>query len=232
MQEAVLTEHAQTVLCMLMCLSVFMYVIYKSFRNVSVKGTVTVIAPLSAVLCAGLFFCMTLPARFGAMNPAFVLYAAASAVLLAFMLGDAVKGRAGTSQTVIFAVYLFCLAFITLFMRDRETGRKILVDPLSPLRYFSKTGSFARINHFLMNVALFFPFGFLGTALSEDDEFKPVLFLASGLLASCVVESIQLAFGLGECDLSDVLGNALGSLIGSVAALPTGGLWRKLTDRK
>lgn len=72
----------------------------------------------------------------------------------------------------------------------------------------------------LLNVALFLPFGFLGSGYAcKVGRGKRLLIVTSlSLAASLVIELLQLALPVNRvCDVDDLLFNTLGGLLGCVA---------------
>lgn len=230
MQYEIQAQQAMNLLTALMMVSLLIYITYRALGSVSVKGTLLVITPMSALILAGLYMCMTLPGRFGAMRGAFAFYMVLSAVLFSVMMKDIAGNSAGKTHTAVFAVYVLALLFVTLLMRDGKTagdaGREIMMNPFIPFTDFAESKGPGHLMHFLMNIILFLPFGFLGCAASEDGEYRPVLFLSAGLLTSVLIESIQLFFVLGQCDASDILANTAGAFLGALVAIPLGKVWR------
>ena len=59
---------------------------------------------------------------------------------------------------------------------------------------------------------LFVPFGVFGT-LSHPNDISPLDF-GAGFLTSILIETIQLIFSIGECDIGDIIGNTFGTILG------------------
>ena len=81
------------------------------------------------------------------------------------------------------------------------------------VRLFTE-GRTDEILHFLLNAAMFLPFGFLFRMVSGSTAKTA----CAGLFLSAAIEFVQLAASLGQCDMADVAANAVGALAGSVIA--------------
>lgn len=89
------------------------------------------------------------------------------------------------------------------------------------------------IREMVMNAFLFFPFGLTAPYALEtlpcvkDKKSRPVLItvLAALILSGCI-ELIQYLYKFGNCELSDIIMNSLGAMIGSVSYLLSSKLTR------
>ena len=67
----------------------------------------------------------------------------------------------------------------------------------------------------VMNVVLFIPLPLFGCSLFRCGSSKSgLIFIASGIAFSFLIESLQYLFILGQADADDVIFNTLGLLIG------------------
>ena len=109
---------------------------------------------------------------------------------------------------LLFVIYLFVVAYETLFTREIGAERRIELIPFWSYAQFN-------INYIrwqvYMNVFLFIPFGFL-IPFSSKRSFIQTLTI--GLCLSVTIEALQYIFALGLCETDDVIHNTLGCIIG------------------
>ena len=121
---------------------------------------------------------------------------------------------------------LFCLLLIDTAVLIRwGDGMKHLTGFSLPAEYHRLIrGGTARWTEMLANVAVFVPFGFfLSEFLSTTKRFSArrqigrVALAAFGL--SLCIESLQLIFRLGVCEITDLVLNTLGGFIGALMSV-------------
>ncbi len=120
---------------------------------------------------------------------------------------------------IIFILYCIILVWIVLFKLSFSfgdikalfgVGRSI---NLIPFYYPAETDFHAR--EVMLNGIIFAPFGLLLCML--DAGFKKAAFIALG--TSAALEVCQFALAFGACDLTDLITNTLGALVGALAYL-------------
>lgn len=114
----------------------------------------------------------------------------------------------------LFLTYLLAVLFITLLSRDGESNSTdIQMEVFRSLQKALRTHSFETARHMLLNVALFVPLGFFFPMLHERLR-SWLLAMTCGIMLSTAIESVQLAAGLGICDIDDILANTFGMIAG------------------
>ncbi len=125
---------------------------------------------------------------------------------------------------VIFIVYLGLLAYFLFFSErmGREPGEEYMVNlvPFREIRRFAAYAKYFGEKRFRLfalniigNVAAFIPFGLLlPTVRSRRHYFGHAL--ASGILFSLLIETVQLVTRVGTFDVDDIMLNAAGCVIG------------------
>lgn len=68
------------------------------------------------------------------------------------------------------------------------------------------------INNVLGNIVVFIPYGLYIQMFLKNKSFKKSMFIV--ILTSICIEAIQFAFGIGACDIDDVILNCVGGMIG------------------
>lgn len=121
---------------------------------------------------------------------------------------------------VFFLIYLVMMVYF-LFFSERmgripgDRYRYNLV-PLTEIRrylcYRNKIGSFNVLLNLIGNVLCFVPFGFVIPILTSRQTLLRMVLLS--MLASVLVEILQLVSMLGSCDIDDIILNTLGGLLG------------------
>ncbi len=117
---------------------------------------------------------------------------------------------------VLFIVYLLTVLSITLLARSSDSSytNDIYFQPFAPVLEAIEERSWQPLNHTLLNVAMFVPLGFLFPMIDPEELDRLSYTLPVGLMFSTLIESLQLVFRLGQCDIDDIIANTLGALIG------------------
>ena len=120
--------------------------------------------------------------------------------------------RAGV---ILYLLWLAVVLYLTLFSRvGNQGGRAMaLMKPFHGLSEAIAQRSFEPLNHALLNILLFVPFGFFipraNIRLSHAG-----LILLCGIVTSTLIEGLQFILRLGYCDIDDIVANALGAVVG------------------
>lgn len=115
---------------------------------------------------------------------------------------------------MILILYVVVILCITIFSRNTDGDHTTSLLRMDILLQAIQTRSLIPIRHILQNVALFIPVGFLLPYVDKNrlnNLLYPLLF---GLALSVMIESIQLYFDLGQADLTDIVANAIGAVLG------------------
>lgn len=116
---------------------------------------------------------------------------------------------------VVFAVYVGFALKLLLFSRPPGSERSFNLIPFGSVADFLFSGSVGVRNlafgNIAGNVILFVPLGAYVSVLTNWTAARTMIIVAS---ASIAVEVLQGVFGLGASDVSDVILNCLGGLIG------------------
>lgn len=116
--------------------------------------------------------------------------------------------------TAAFAVFCALIVYGTVLMRQGTESTSIVMEPFQRLKEALETGNPEELNHDLTNMLMFVPLGLL-LPLINRKVFHTVSFsFLFGMVVSTLIESIQLLFRLGECDINDIIANTLGAVVG------------------
>ena len=116
---------------------------------------------------------------------------------------------------IVFGVYLFLLVWLVLFKFAPPTkwaslgsSRRLELIPFAA----RETGMRETRREMLANIAIFVPLGaYLSAFFAKKNLFFPVLI---GFCLSLLFEIVQFAFAIGAADVTDLLMNTAGALIG------------------
>ena len=197
------------------------------------------VLPLAAVVLLLIYVMIAVPlliilSRLGNPEMVFmaVLMLAACLVLFAAVAGffrdfyDINKG-----MLALFIAYLLAVAYVTIFSRSEVrvgTGEGgIYMFRFDMIQEAVRTRSLQPVNHLLLNVAMFVPIGFLLPFLYPEKLGKWSYALMAGMLCTTVIEAVQMLFRLGQADLTDIVTNILGALVGRALY----GVFRRLFPR-
>ena len=103
-----------------------------------------------------------------------------------------------------------------LWRTEAQRNRSMEWEPFA--LYRNSTTWFGPLFDYLGNMALFIPLGVLLFILLEHRRRAVALVVVVGALTSATVEMLQYVFALGHSDVSDLLFNTLGALVGAVIA--------------
>ena len=84
-----------------------------------------------------------------------------------------------------------------------------------------------QISEIIENMLVFLPFGLCISAFYPDSEIQNRILLASGL--SLFFEVMQYIFAIGASDITDVIDNMLGAVIGILLYLGMKKIWKEKT---
>ena len=128
------------------------------------------------------------------------------------------KKTTNTVFLVSFAIYFALMIYSTLIDRSSETESAglCLIPFYSYYQLFK--GNTDIFNQSIMNIAFFYPFGFLIGGLDVNFLKKRKWIIAIFAFAfSFCIESLQFIFHLGYAEIDDVIHNTLGAIIGIIA---------------
>lgn len=126
------------------------------------------------------------------------------------------KTRESNITKVLFIVYIIILTWIILFKMQFDIASLEAMN-LRNINLVPFAGSLVVNNkvdtsEIILNVVVFMPFGIYLCMLKEEWSFlKKVVPI---FLASLIFETLQYIFAIGASDITDLLGNTLGGIIG------------------
>lgn len=116
-------------------------------------------------------------------------------------------------NAVLLAISLFFILSITLLFRRSDDYQRVSLIPFDFV--YGVKNSRVLFKSMVMNVVLFIPLPLFGCSLFRCNSNKSgLIFIASGIAFSFLIESLQYLFILGQADADDVIFNTMGLLIG------------------
>ena len=114
----------------------------------------------------------------------------------------------------LFILYLLALVWIIVFKLQfsLDATDRVRTLNLIPLQRSFGDNGFLRISEIVDNILFFLPFGIYLCMLKNDLPFvkKVLCFMGTSL----VFEGIQYVFAIGRADITDILANTLGGILG------------------
>ena len=132
---------------------------------------------------------------------------------------------------VVFGIYLALLAWCILFkfaLRPEEIPHLRGIN-LIPYAASVVVNGKVQISEIIENMLVFLPFGLCISAIYPDSEIQNRILLASGL--SLFFEVTQYIFASGASDITDVIDNTLGAVIGILLYLGMKKIWKEKTGK-
>lgn len=114
---------------------------------------------------------------------------------------------------LFFVVYAGCVFYLTIMGREPNSRSEILVVPFQRVIQGLRRGDRQILNHIILNVVMMVPLGILIPLIHQKLDKFGYAFLG-GAMVSIMIETVQLLFRLGECDVDDIIANTLGAILG------------------
>lgn len=178
--------------------------------------------PLISILLLVLYLCIGIPfviIIFSMGSLDFVLLALLSALSFAIIF-SALAGLfrnfsfVNKGMLALFITYTLAVAYITVFSRDGSNDTSIYMVRSDLIQEVMRTHSLEPLHHSFLNMLMFIPMGFLLPCVYPEKLDHWSYAILMGLMCTTAIESIQLLLRLGQADLTDVITNALGALLG------------------
>lgn len=120
----------------------------------------------------------------------------------------------------LLVAYFALILWVTIVMRiGGEEYINVRSAPLDRVIRAFQTGDWKLFQHFLLNLGMFLPFGFLLKMMDTDRSNGWGNSLLLGVLSSTVIETLQMLLRIGEWDIDDIIANTLGAVVGFLIAM-------------
>ena len=211
-------ELVQLVLVVLLLLCGYIYL----FQIVARRTTNKAALPLIAVVLLLLYAAVTIPlmyliSQLGSMEYILIMALILLACVVLFAAGYGLIrnfSQINKKFLILFILYILVVSYVTIFgRREGENDTSILMT-FDSVRTAFEQGSFEPLNHLALNVVMFVPLGFLFPLIDPEGLDRPSYAFFIGLMASTIIESVQLLLRIGQCDAEDILANTVGAIVG------------------
>lgn len=139
-------------------------------------------------------------------------------VIVAFVLfiRFCLKNRFSMNKrnVILFLIYFGVVLYLTIFMRIGSVYTSVLTTPFDDLITAIEYRDPEMVQHMVLNVLLFVPFGYLIPAMNPEKLKKCSFAFLGGIVCSTVIEGVQMIFSLGQSDIDDIIANSIGAVIG------------------
>lgn len=140
------------------------------------------------------------------------------ASLICVVVNKLIKNKKSTNAILIvsFVGYFFFIIYKTLIDRSSTTeSAGLCLIPFYSYHQFFSGVSTEVLRQSIMNIAFFYPFGFLLSCLDmELIKKRRWLIVLIAFVFSLSIEALQYIFHLGYAEIDDVIHNTLGAFIG------------------
>ena len=113
---------------------------------------------------------------------------------------------------ILFAIYLIILVWALLFKLEFSLDPYIRSINLVPFAAPAVANHKINVSEIILNTAAFIPFGIFISIIRSNGKF--ILKLLPILITTVLIEALQYIFQIGASDITDVIVNILGGIIG------------------
>ena len=124
------------------------------------------------------------------------------------------KNRSSFAVPLLFGIYLFLLIWIIVFKLSFSLDELYGVRSVNllPFYYAYAAGERVHLSEIMNNVAIFVPFGIYLCMFRREPRFGAKLLILAG--TSLSFELLQYALAIGRTDITDLITNTCGGLLG------------------
>lgn len=124
------------------------------------------------------------------------------------------QGNINKTFAVLLYIYAGAVLYVTVLSRiGLEKQYWVKTSLWESIKRFTTVEAGEELRHFGLNILMFLPIGTL-LVLSNKAVYGRWKYFVVGVLFSACIEATQLFFNVGECDVADIAGNGMGTLIG------------------
>ena len=105
-------------------------------------------------------------------------------------------------HVIPFLLYLFAILLVTLVTRRPRADVVLQTEMFASVKEFMVKGTVEDLNHMVLNIVMFMPLGYLFVQMHPQKLGDPAKVVGVGIMLSSVIETCQLIFRLGNCDIS------------------------------
>ena len=126
----------------------------------------------------------------------------------------------------VFGIYLVLLAWLVLFKFATSLSELPSIRGINVIPFYYDQETSVHLKEVLYNIIVFIPLGVYIQILKED--WKIEMKCMAVFLTSFLFEAVQFIFAIGASDITDIIGNTMGGIIGIFFCI----LMKKITPKK
>ena len=131
-----------------------------------------------------------------------------------------------TAARIVFSVYMLLLIWLVLFKFAVSFSELPSIRGINLIPFYYDRETSSHLKEVLYNIIVFVPLGVYVQILGEGWKARAKFFAA--FLVSLLFEVIQFIFAIGASDITDIIGNTLGAVVGIMLCVGM----RKLMPRR
>ena len=113
---------------------------------------------------------------------------------------------------IIFSIYLILLTWLVLFKFATSLSEIPRIRDVNFIPFYYDQETSWHLKEILYNIIVFIPFGVYVQIFKDDWKIAKKCLAALGM--SFVFEVVQFTFAIGASDITDIIGNSLGGIVG------------------
>lgn len=202
----------------LICLLFYTYSIMIQKVNLKIRYSRSMLLGTLSVIFLCVFIYMIILIKITGRHE-FVIYSLLMLVsLVSFVIGGIFIIRnwktVDKKMLLCFVCFFIAVMYITILSRRGTVESTIKMETFSDLKTALQTHSWEPVGHFLLNMIMFVPLGFFLSGIKKGSIIRLGTIALQGITISTVIETTQLLFHWGECDINDIIANSIGAVIG------------------
>ena len=113
---------------------------------------------------------------------------------------------------IVFGIYFFLLVWLVLFKFATSLSKLPSIRGINLIPFYYDQETSAHVKEVLYNIIVFVPLGVYVQIFKEDWKIAKKCMVA--FLISFLLEVVQFIFAIGASDITDIIGNTLGGIVG------------------
>ena len=127
---------------------------------------------------------------------------------------------------IVFGIYLFLLVWLALFKFATSLSELPSIRGINFIPFYYDQETSAHLKEVLYNIIVFIPLGVYVQIFKKDWKIAKKCMVA--FLTSFLFEVVQFIFAIGASDITDIIGNTLGAIVGVFFCM----MMEKITPKK
>ena len=127
---------------------------------------------------------------------------------------------------IVFGIYFFLLVWLVLFKFATSLSKLPSIRGINLIPFYYDQETSAHVKEVLYNIIVFVPLGVYVQIFKEDWKIAKKCMVA--FLNSFLFEVVQFIFAIGASDITDIIGNTLGGIVGIFVCI----MMKKIAPKK